>query len=87
MENVINLTPEALELVNKMLNRDALQERIDVLDDAEEKLQDLAYQSQDSDEAMKQGFLLYDTAYTLKTYKKQFMKLKTLIYGNGTDED
>ncbi|MBQ2674137.1 MAG: hypothetical protein IJG07_05585 [Prevotella sp.] len=77
----INLKPEAVELLNKMCDVDELESRIAVLDDAEEKLQDMAYQTEGD---VKTGFQLYDIAYSLKTYKKELIKLKEII-GDGRE--
>lgn len=73
--SIINLKPEAVELLNQLCDSDNLESKIAVLDDAEERLQSMAYQETDK----KEGYILYDIAYTIKTYKKDLSKLKTLI--------
>lgn len=73
--SIINLKPEAVELLNQLCDSDNLEAKIAVLDDAEERLQSMAYQEPDKKEA----YILYDIAYTIKTYKKDLSKLKTLI--------
>ena len=82
--SAINLKPEAVELLNKMCDVDELEGRIAVLDDAEEQLQDAAYQMTGADE-MKMGYRLYDIAYSLKTYKKELIKMKEII-GDGRED-
>jgi uncharacterized small protein (DUF1192 family) len=57
----INLTPETVEFLNTMCDTEELESRIAVLDDAEERLQDMAYQKTGEDEA-KDGYQLYDIA-------------------------
>lgn len=86
----INLTPETVEFLNTMCDTEELESRIAVLDDAEERLQDMAFQKTGDDET-KDGYQLYDIAYSLKTYKKELIKLKELIdngrQDNRPDED
>lgn len=73
--NIINLSSEALELVNQLCDPDNLADKITVLDAAEEQLQQLACNELEPQE----GYNLYDVAYTMKRYKKEFLKLKNLI--------
>lgn len=73
--SIINLKPEAVELLNQLCDSDNLEAKIALLEDAESRLQDLGYQAEDK----KEGYILYDTAYSLKKYKKDLSKLKTLI--------
>lgn len=73
--SIINLKPEAVELLNQLCDSDNLESKIAVFEDAEQRLQDMAYQSDDKTE----GYNLYDIAFSLKTYKKELIKLKTLI--------
>lgn len=73
--NIINLSSEALELVNQLCDPDNLADKITVLDAAEEQLQQLACNELEPVE----GYNLYDVAYTMKRYKKEFQKLKKLI--------
>ena len=79
---VINLTPEAMELVNQLCDPDTLEEKIVVLEQAEDQLQETAYAYQNDRE---EGYKLYDVAYTVKTYRKELVKLKKLIE-NGREE-
>lgn len=74
--SIINLKPEAVELLNELCSPSNLEERITALDSAEEQLQQLA-SSEFSD--AKNGYNLYDLAYTIKGYKKDLMKLKGLL--------
>lgn len=73
--NIINLSPEALELVNRLCDPENLEDKITVLDAAEEQLQQQAYAETEPVE----GNNLYTVAYQVKTYKKDLMKLKTLL--------
>ena len=77
MAKAINLSPEALEMVNRLCDPDVLDDMITNLDAAEEKLQELGSSSLDTTE----GYNLYDVAYTLKRYRKEFTELKRLIEG------
>lgn len=74
MGKAINLSPEALELVNQLCDPEALGDKIRTLEAAEEKLQETAYEAEE-----KEGYVLYDVAYTIKIYKKELVKLKSLI--------
>jgi hypothetical protein len=74
--NVINLKPEGVELLNDLCKPSSLEEKITVLDSAEEKLQELACSEFSN---AQQGYNLYDLAYTIKGYKKDLMKLKGLL--------
>lgn len=80
MMKVINVCPEAMELVNQLCDPGNLEERIIVLNAAEEQLQQLAQQSTDPTE----GYNLYDIAYTLKQYKNNLNKLRDLL-SDGND--
>lgn len=75
--NIINLSPEALELVNQLCDPDNLEDKITVLDIAEEQLQKLAFDEVDSDTQV--NLNLYTVAYQVKMYRKELMKLKTLL--------
>jgi len=79
---IINLSPEAVELVNQLCEPSNLEEKINVLDAAEEQLQKLAYENDNSQD----GYNLYDLAYTLKIFNKDLQKLKTLLE-DGKDRD
>ena len=72
---IINLSPEAVELVNQLCEPSNLEEKINVLDAAEEQLQKLAYENDNSQD----GYNLYDLAYTLKIFNKDLQKLKSLL--------
>lgn len=72
--SIINLSPEALELVNRLCAPSYLEEKIVLLDNVEDTLQDTAYQ-RDNEE----GYTLYDVAYTVKLFKKELIQLKKLI--------
>ena len=81
--SIINLSPEAVELVNQLCDPDNLEDKIIVLDIAEEQLQKLAYDEVDSDD--KVNLNLYTVAYQVKMYKKDLLKLKKLL-NNGNRE-
>lgn len=80
--SIINLSPEAVELVNQLCEPSNLEEKINVLDAAEEQLQKLAYENDNSQD----GYNLYDLAYTLKIFNKDLQKLKSLLE-DGKDRD
>lgn len=80
MSKVINLSPDALEIVNQMLDDGHLEDTILTLDGAEDGLQRHAYES-DGPSAIN----LFNIAYQLKLLKKDFTKLKSILY-NGRDE-
>ena len=75
--SIINLLPEAVELVNQLCDPDNLEDKITVLDIAEEQLQKLAYDEVDSDNQV--NLNLYTVAYQVKMYKKDLLKLKKLL--------
>ena len=75
--NIINLSPEALELVNQLCDPDNLEDKITVLDIAEEQLQKLAFDEVDSDAQV--NLNLYTVAYQVKMYRKELTKLKSLL--------
>ncbi len=75
--SIINLSPEAVELVNQLCDPDNLEDKITVLDIAEEQLQKLAYDEVDSDNQV--NLNLYTVAYQVKMYKKDLLKLKKLL--------
>lgn len=81
MGKAINLSPEALELVNQLCDPLSLDDKIRTLETAEDRLQQSAYEKEAED-----GFVLYDVAYTIKIYRKELTKLKTLIE-NGKEND
>jgi hypothetical protein len=75
--SIINLSPEAVELVNQLCDPDNLEDKITVLDIAEEQLQKLAFDEVDSDNQV--NLNLYTVAYQVKMYKKDLLKLKKLL--------
>ena len=75
--SIINLSPEAVELVNQLCDPDNLEDKITVLDIAEEQLQKLAYDEVDSDNQV--NLNLYTVAYQVKMSKKDLLKLKKLL--------
>ena len=79
--SIINLSSEAVELVNQLCDPDRLESKIEVLDAAEEVLQRKAYDESDGSEIIK----LFTVAYEVKIYKKDLMKLKKLLE-NGKEE-
>lgn len=81
--SIINLSPEAVELVNQLCDPENLEDKITVLDIAEEQLQKLAYDEVDSDNQV--NLNLYTVAYQVKMYKKDLLKLKKLL-NNGNRE-
>jgi len=81
---IINLSSEAVELVNQLCEPSNLEDKITVLDAAEEQLQELAFAETEA----VAGYNLYDLAYTLKRYKKDMIKLKNLLEdGKGNDSE
>lgn len=72
----INLSPEAVELVNRLCDPMELEAIIIVLDTAEEQLQQLAFMGDDD---TVESNNLYTVAYQVKMHKKELMKLKDLI--------
>ena len=81
--SAINLSPEAVELVNRLCDPENLEDKITVLDIAEEQLQKLAYDEVDSDNQV--NLNLYTVAYQVKMYKKDLLKLKMLLK-NGKEK-
>lgn len=69
------MSPEAVALVNQLCSPGILGERIEVLEEAEEKLQGMAYDQSEPEH----GYELYETAYTLKLYKNELKKLKSIL--------
>ena len=79
--SAINLSPEAVELVNQLCDPDNLADKITVLDAAEEQLQQMAC----AEPEPQAGYNLYDIAYTLKRYKQEYAKLKMLMKDGGEE--
>lgn len=81
--SAINLSSEAVELVNQLCDPDNLADKITVLDVAEEQLQKLAFDEVDTDSSV--NLNLYTVAYQVKMYKNDLVKLKRLLK-NGDKE-
>ena len=77
--SMINLSPEALELVNQICSPSSLEDTISTLESAEDSLQEQAYNYDN------EALGLYTVAYQLKLFKNNLIKLKTLLE-NGDDE-
>lgn len=77
--SMINLSPEALELVNQICRPSSLEDTISTLESAEDNLQKQAYNYDD------EALGLYTVAYQLKLFKNNLIKLKTLLE-NGEEE-
>jgi len=75
MNKTFNLSPEALELVNKFCNVDTLEDHINSLEVAEDTLQELAYMEGDSDQSSN----IFSVAYNIKSIRKDMIKLKNLL--------
>jgi len=75
MNKAINLSSEALEMVNSLCNPSNLEDTIGTLNAAEEALQKQAYTENDPIE----GNDLFIVAYQVKLFTKDLIKLKTLI--------
>lgn len=76
---VINLSPEAVELLNKLCEPSHLEDTITTLESAEDSLQKQAY-DYDND-----AISLYTVAYQLKLFKNELKKLKRILE-NGEEE-
>ena len=79
MSKVINLSPDALEIVNQMLDKGTLEDTVVVLECAEDSLQQQAFESDREDN--KAILQLYNIAFQLKLLKNDFTKLKNILYG------
>ncbi|MBR2290792.1 MAG: hypothetical protein IJ868_00560 [Prevotella sp.] len=77
---IINLCPEAVELVNQLCEPGNLEDTIITLEAAEDSLQKQAY-DYDSE-----AISLYTVAYQLKLFKKDLIRLKTLLENGREDE-
>ncbi len=75
MKKTINLSPEALELVNQLCSPSLLEEHVSNLEIAEDTLQDIAYEMSDNDKSCE----MFAVAYNIKSIRKQLFKLKTLL--------
>lgn len=79
-----NLTPEVLEILNRQCDPDELECRINLMDEAQEQLEELAYQhSMESRD--KEALKLYNISHYLKEYKKDLTKLRNMIT-DGTED-
>lgn len=76
MNKVINLSPEALEIINEICGDDELECTIALLDNVEEQMQSQAF----SEDANAETCTLYSMAYQLKTLKRKLSKLRELLY-------
>jgi hypothetical protein len=76
MNKVINLSPEALEIVNEICGDEELECTIALLDNVEEQMQSLAF----SEAASLETCTLYSMSYQLKTLKRKLSKLRGLLY-------
>lgn len=82
--SAINLSPEAVELVNQLCDPGNLEEQIVVLETAEDQLQEMAFEENDG----VKSHILYDVAFQLKSLKKSFVELKKeLEYERRREED
>lgn len=77
--SAINLSPEAVELLNQLCEPSYLEDTITTLESAEDSLQKQAY---DYD---KEAIGLYTVAYQLKLFKNELKKLKRILE-NGEEE-
>lgn len=82
MARAINLSSEALEMVNHICDPSSLEDTIGTLNAAEEALQKQAYTENDPIE----GNDLFVVAYQVKLFTKDLVKLKMLIEDEGTDD-
>lgn len=71
--SAINLSPEAVAILNKICEPSHLEDTITTLESAEDSLQKQAY---DYDN---EAIGLYTVAYQLKLFKNELIKLKTLL--------
>ena len=72
---IVNMSQEAMELLGQLCDPSKLEDRISILENAEDQLQEYAFGMQEPSE----GFCLYDIAYTIKKYKNDLVTLKSLI--------
>lgn len=77
--SAINLSPGAVELLNKLCEPSHLEDTITTLESAEDSLQKQAY---DYDN---EAIGLYTVAYQLKLFKNELKKLKWILE-NGEEE-
>lgn len=77
--SAINLSPEAVELLNQLCEPDNLEETITVLESAENSLQKQAY------DYGNEAISLYTVAYQLKLFKNELKTLKRILE-NGEEE-
>lgn len=77
--SAINLSPGAVELLNKLCEPSHLEDTITTLESAEDSLQKQAY---DYDN---EAIGLYTVAYQLKLFKNELKKLKRILE-NGEEE-
>ena len=77
--SAINLSPEAVAILNKICEPSRLEDTITTLESAEDSLQKQAY---DYDN---EAIGLYTVAYQLKLFKNELKKLKRILE-NGEEE-
>lgn len=80
--SAINLSPEAVELVNRLCDPGNMEEQIVVLEAAEDQLQEMAFEENDG----VKSHILYDVAFQLKSLKKSFVELKKELEYEGRRE-
>ena len=78
--SIINLKPEAVELLNQLCDPGNIEDTVMVLDSAEQQLQELAF----GETNPVNGNSLFSLAFQVKSYKKDLMKLKALLQ-DGND--
>lgn len=77
--SAINLSPEAVEMLNQLCEPSHLEDTITTLESAEDSLQKQAY-DYDTD-----AISLYTAAYQLKLFKNELKELKRILE-NGKEE-
>jgi len=75
MSKAINLSPEAMELVNEIVSPSFLEDALETLNSAEESLSSQAYDASEPVE----GNNLFVTAYQVRLFSKKLSKLKNLL--------
>ena len=75
MSKAINLSPEAMELVNEIVSPSFLEDALETLNSAEESLSEQAYDASEPVE----GNNLFVVAYQVRLFSKKLSKLKNLL--------
>lgn len=78
--SAINLTPEAVTLVNSLCNADNLADDIRLMEYVEDELQQAAYALMEDD---KKALNLYTCSFQLKERRKKLQKLLELVGSGG----